>query len=53
LACKIGSDQTTKKVLPILTTLLDDDNSNIEVKENVTTGLLKIANVSGVGFLND
>jgi hypothetical protein len=53
MACIIGADQTTKKVLPILTTLLDDDNSKIEVKENVTSGLLKIAKVSGESFLND
>jgi len=43
MACLIGVDQTNKQVLPILTSLLDDDNSKIEVKENVTSGLLKIA----------
>jgi serine/threonine-protein phosphatase 2A regulatory subunit A len=46
----IGKDYTTQRVLPILMELLKDDNS--EVKLNVVSGMVKIANVVGVELLN-
>lgn len=45
----IGKEWTSQKVLPILNELLKDDNS--EVKLNVVSGLVKIANVVGPELL--
>lgn len=46
----IGKEYTVGKVQPILMELLKDDNS--EVKLNVVSGLVKIANVVGSELLN-
>lgn len=46
----IGKEYTVGKVVPILMELLKDDNS--EVKLNVVTGLIKIANVVGNDLLS-
>lgn len=45
MALHIGKEWTIQKVLPILNELLKDENS--EVKLNVVSGLVKIANVVG------
>jgi serine/threonine-protein phosphatase 2A regulatory subunit A len=43
MASIIGKEYTIQKVIPILIELIKDDNP--EVKLNVVTGMVKIANV--------
>jgi len=45
----IGKETTQSKILPILLDLLKDENS--EVKLNVVSGMVKIANVVGQDLL--
>jgi len=46
----VGKDYTIQKVLPILTELLKDDNS--EVRLNVTQNLIKLADIVSVDLLS-
>jgi hypothetical protein len=50
MASIIGKEYTNQKVIPILMDLLKDDNS--EVKNNVVSGLVKIAHVVREDLLN-
>lgn len=46
----IGKDYTATRIMPILTDLLKDDNS--EVKLNVVENLLQVAKIVGQDFFS-
>ena len=50
MASIVGKEYTSQKVIPILLELIKDDNP--EVKLNVVSGLVKVANVVGEEILS-